>query len=136
MLELVAASTIIGIGMIPALKLTTKGVTHANDLELSETLLSLCASKMEEEMARTMAGWDLNDHQGQFSIAAHPELRFQVSKSDSSVDGGLPGKLAAIQVVVWQDTDADAIVDSSEHNVWLATKLAKLTSYEEKSKSN
>ena len=130
LLELVAATTIIAIALVPALKLTRTGVMNMAMLERSELAVSLCVSKLEEELARTAAGWDLASRNGSFASIGRPDLRFMVTKSDAIASGGSPGSLAAIEVVVWHDEDGGADLDAGETRVRYATKIAKVISYE------
>lgn len=131
MLEVIAATIIISVALVPALKLTRTVITNTSEIEQAETRLAFCTSKLEEEMARTAAKWDLGPKSGTFPGNSGSRLHFTVSKSDQLADGGIPGALAAIQVTVWNDNDSDGTHDPSESSVTLATKLAKLASYEE-----
>jgi hypothetical protein len=130
MLELVAATTIIAVALVPALKLTRSGVMNIAKLERGELSVALCVSKLEEELARTAATWDLTARQGDFASIGHPELRFTTSKSDALADGGAPDSLAVIDVIVWHDEDGGADLDTNETRVRFATKIAKVISYE------
>tara|TARA_R110002049_G_scaffold27321_2_gene94117 strand:- start:233517 stop:233927 length:411 start_codon:yes stop_codon:yes gene_type:complete len=130
MLELVAATTILAIALVPALKLTRSGLMNISQLERSELSVSLCVSKLEEELARTAATWDLSPRAGNFAAIGRPELRFTVAKSDAAVDGGSPNSLAVIDVIVWHDEDGGNDLDGDETHVRYATKIAKVISYE------
>ena len=130
MLELVAATTIMGIALVPALRLTRDRLLRTQELERAEMRLTLCVSKLEEEMARTAAGWDLTARSGAMTTPGHAGLRFNVSKSDSLAVGGIPNALAVIDVTVWHDQDGETDMDANEHTVRLATKVARLLSYE------
>ena len=130
MLELIAATTIITIALVPALRLTRDSIARCDELKNAEMRLALCTSKLEEEMARTAATWDLTSTSGNFAAIGHSQLRFITTKSDAVADGGIPDALTAISVVVWHDQDAGNDLDPDENRTTLATKLAKLISYE------
>ena len=130
MVELLAATAIITIALVPALRLTRDGMMRAEELENAELRLALCTSKLEEEMARTAAAWDMSIRSGDFSGIGRSELRFMVTKSDAAVDGGIPGSLATIDAIVWHDEDQGGDLDSNENRIRLTTKLARLISYE------
>ena len=130
LLELVAATTIIAIALVPALKLTRSGVMNIATLERNELAVSLCVSKLEEELARTAAGWDLTPRSGNFASIGRPELLFMVRKSDAVADGGTPGSLTVVDVIVWHDEDSGGDLDPDETQVRYATKIAKVISYE------
>lgn len=130
MLELVAATTIITIALVPALQMTRKGIARGADLERAEMRLALCTSLLESEMSQTAATWNLENKTGDFRELGRPELRFAVTKSDALADGGIPDSLTTIEVLVWHDEDAGQDLDANEKQVRLSTKMAKLISYE------
>ena len=129
LLELLAATTIISIALLPALRLTRQSSMEMERLELAEMRVAFCTSKLEEAMAQTAATWDLTDQSGNFSNVGHDDLWFSIEKSDNTVDGGVPGRLATIQVTVWHDTDGGGDLDADEPRNQLATKLARIISY-------
>ena len=130
MLELVAATTIISVALVPALKMTRKNVNNMNALENAEACVALCVSKLESELAYTAATWDLADRDGDFTAQGQSDMRFSVVKSDAVADGGAADSLATIDVTVWHDENANLSIDSGEQQTRLATKLAKVLSYE------
>lgn len=130
MLELVAATTIITIALVPALRLTRDGITQMQGLELAEMRVSLCASKLEEELSKTAALWQLQNSTGSFAAEGYAELKYTVTKSDATSDGGSPGRLASISVVVWHDADKNNSLGADESRTNMATKIAKIVSYE------
>ncbi|MEZ6087598.1 MAG: type II secretion system protein [Pirellulaceae bacterium] len=129
MLELLAATSIISIALIPALRLTRESNLQLEQIELAEMRVALCTSKLEEAMAQTAASWDLSTQTGNFSSVGHPDLWFQVQKSDEAAEGGVPDRLATIEVTVWHDVDGGGDLDADEPSNQLATKLAKIISY-------
>ena len=130
MLELVAASTIIALALVPALGFTRRSLANLTELERHEQLISLCTTILEEELARTAGSWDLTTRSGDFSSIGRPEIRFSSFKSDAIADGGMPNSLAVVQVTVWYDEDSGNDIDGDEPQTQLATKLAKVLSYE------
>lgn len=130
MLELVAATTIIALALVPALKLTRDSLMSMEALERNEIAANLCASMLEEELARTASSWSLSGRQGNFSAVGRPELKFMVTKSDAFADGGVPNSLAVIEVVVWYDADAGNDPDADEPQTRFSSKLARVLSYE------
>lgn len=130
MLELVAATTVISIALVPALRLTRDSLVRMNELELHEEALSFCTGKIEQQLALTAATWNLNDEEGDFSADGRSELHFQVTKSDALDDGGSPDSLAVIRVIVWNDEDGGNDLDAEELRIQLDAKVAKLLAYE------
>ncbi len=131
MLELIAATVIISVALVPAMKVTRKCIFSTAELEQAEARLTLCTGKLEEQLAATVATWDLTSLSGTLTAPGGAEVHYTVTKSDSIAAGGIPDALAAIEVVVWDDVDGDRVLGSGEHSVKLATKVAKLVSYEE-----
>ncbi|GAB5405532.1 MAG: hypothetical protein Aurels2KO_37630 [Aureliella sp.] len=129
MLELIAATTIISVALVPALSLMRGSLLNLEHLERNEQLVTLCTSKLETELALTEGTWDLSNTQGAIG-GRFPDLLFRVSKSDATSEGGIPGELATIDVVVWYDADGGGDLDSGEPRARLSTKLAKVISYE------
>ena len=130
MLELVAASMVISIALIPALKFTRSSLRNMERLEQQEFITLLSVSKLEESLALTAGSWDLTSLSGDFSSSGHPNIHYQVSRSDSVTEGGTPGKLAVLRVTVWQDEDGGGDVDADEPQSTISTKLAKVLSSE------
>lgn len=133
LLELIAATLIITIALVPALKLTRSRIANTELIQQAETRLTFCTSKLEEELALTASRWDLSSQTGAFSGPGLDNLRFAVSKSDAVAAGGIPDALAAIEVTVWHDEDGNGNLDQAEKRVRLATKIAKLLAYENES---
>ncbi len=129
MLELIAATTIISIALVPALSLMRGSLLNLEHLERNEQLVTLCTSMLETELALTEGSWDLSNKQGVIG-GRFPDLLYRVSKSDAPSEGGIPGELATIEVVVWYDADGGSDLDSGEPRARLSTKLAKVISYE------
>lgn len=130
MLELVAATTIISIALVPALKLTRSSVLNIATLERAELTVSFAVSKLEEEMASTAVSWNLSSQSGDFADVGQPTIRFMVNKSDEASSGGEPNRLAVIEVTVWVDSDSGGDLDINEQQTKMSTKLAKVLSYE------
>lgn len=130
MLELVAATTIIAIALLPALKLTRSSLADMEQLERNELSVSLCVSALEEELALTAATWNMATKTGDFAAIGRSELRYVINKSDAIADGGQPGSLAVIDVIVWHDADDGNDLDATEPQTRFSTKLAKVISYE------
>ena len=130
MLELVAATTIISIALVPALQLTRKSLVRMDELEIHEDVLSYCTGKLEQHLALTAASWNLVDDEGDFSVEGRPELHFQVTKSDAIASGGTPDSLAIVTVTVWHDQDGGNDIDADEPQIQLNAKIAKLLAYE------
>lgn len=131
MLELIAAATLVTTALVPALKLFRRSVLNSVELEHAEERLTLCTSKLEEELAFTAARWDLTSYTGKFDHADDRLFRFQVSKSDALSQGGIPNALATVEVIVWEDDNGDGGLNQDEERVRLGSKIARMLSYTE-----
>lgn len=129
MLELVVASSIIALALVPALRLMRDSLKVGRDLENATLMSTLCASQLEEHLARTAANWSTATDAGNFSAQGYPELRFQVIRSDNVADGGITGALMSITAIVWHDQDGNGNWSANEPRVIFASKLARTVSY-------
>lgn len=129
MLELVAATVVIATALVPALRLTRNSLQSLERIEQSERCHFLCVSTLEESMVMASANWAAQPRFGDFSRAGWPEYLYQVTMSDSESEGGIPGSLAVIRVLVWYDANGSGTAEADEVYCQLETKLANLQSY-------
>jgi Tfp pilus assembly protein PilE len=129
LLELVAASTIIAVALVPALRIMRDSVRVGRDTETANLLATLSASKLEEHLALTAANWTTTTTAGNFTPEGYPLVKFQVAKSDAVSDGGIPGVLMSVTSTVWEDDDNDGGWDSGELRSVFASKLALSIAY-------
>ncbi len=135
LMELIVASGIILIALVPALRLTREGMKISRDIETSSLLATLCASKLEEHLALSAAVWAPATVVGNFA-PMYPRLLFQVVRTDSPIGGGIPNALLAITATVWQDTNGDNAWSAGEPRVQFSSKLSKTVSYEYEAKGS
>lgn len=131
LLELVAATTILTIALVPALRMMRDAIRVGIRTERANLMTTFCTSKLEEQLMRTAAAWNPSTVSGDFSAEGYPNLRFQVIMSDAVADGGIVNRLMAISSTVWDDSNADDDLDAGESNVVLASKQARNVSYEQ-----
>ncbi|MFT5524260.1 MAG: hypothetical protein ACI9HK_002211 [Pirellulaceae bacterium] len=112
LLELVAASTILATTMVPALRMMS----------------TFCVSKLEERMAQTARVWATSAVSGNFNAAGYANIRFQVTRSDATSDGGIPGRLMTLTSTVWEDENGNGSWSTGEPRVIFATKLSRTAS--------
>jgi len=129
LLELVAAGAVIAIGLVPALRLLRDTLAIGEEIEAADAMTTLCASRLEETLAKTCTTWNTSSESGNYASIGYPLLKYTVIKSDAAVDGGIPSQLVAVTVTVWDDVDSDGTLDSTEKKVQFASKLAKVASY-------
>lgn len=129
MLELVVASSVIAMALVPALRLMRDSLRVGRELEDATLMSTLCASKLEEHLARTAADWVTTTSSGDFSAQGYSHLCYQVIRSDDVADGGIHNALMSITARTWHDVNGDGNWSEGEPSVVFASKLAKSTSY-------
>lgn len=131
LLEVLAASTVMAAALVPALRLMADSLEQSRDMETREALATLSMSILEFDAGQTAGNWDLRDRtRTELSrTVGVANLVVQTRRSDVSADGGIPNKLAVIEVVAWQDTNQNRVVDGQEMSVRFVTKVARVVSY-------
>jgi hypothetical protein len=129
MLEVVAASVIVASTLVPALRMMRDSLGIAREVETCDMMTTLCASRLEQTLSQTCANWNTNTVSGDYASIGYSNIRYTVTKSDSSTDGGLPDRLIAITAVVWDDANGNGAMETNEKRVRFASKIAKFVSY-------
>ena len=130
LLEVLVASALMAIALVPALRLMRDGLRINREVEGRELAMTFCTSKLEEHLALVGANWQNGNYSGDFSVEGHPGLRFQVTCSDAVADGGIAGQLMAVVATAWSDTNGNGALDTGEPAVVMASKVAKLSGYQ------
>lgn len=132
LLELIVASTILAVTLVPALVLFRDSIFNSQRLEDRELLTTLAVGKMEETLAILSADktWALTGSNGTFSTIGYPRVRFTTTRTDDSAALTQGGKLMAVVVTVWNDENNDAAQQSSEASLTLRTKVGQLAAYQ------
>ncbi len=125
LLELIAATTIIAIALVPALKLMRDSIRIGRETETANVLATFGMSKLEEHLARTAASWDATTEAG--DIPNYAGLRFQVTK----VDEGFGSGLMRITSNAYEDLNGNATWDNNERRVVFVAKVAKNAAYQQ-----
>ena len=126
MLELIAATTIIAIALVPALKLMRDSIRIGRQTETANILATYSMSKLEEHLTRTAASWSTTTDAG--AIPNYTGLRFQVTKVDEGIGSGL----MRITSTAYEDANSNGTFDVGERSVVFVSKVAKNTAYEQK----
>ena len=130
LLELIAATTIIGATLVPGLNLMRDSLRISRQIETDTLMATLSVGKLEEYLAKTSANWQATNLTGDYSADGYSQLNYEVIRSHSVVDGGIPDSLMMIQSTIWNDANNNGTLDSGERNVVFASKLARVVSYE------
>lgn len=130
LLELVAATTILTVALVPALRMMRDAIRVGRNTETANLMTTFCTSKLEEQLMRTAAVWNPSTVAGDFSAEGYSNLKFQVTMSDDAADGGIANQLMAIASTVWDDLNSDGNWNAGEPRVVLASKQARNVSYQ------
>ena len=131
LLELVAATTVLAITVVPALRLMRDGLETSRRTETANHLATLCVSKLEEQLALSAATWTSSTVSGDFSSEGYSNLRYTAVRSDHTDNGGIADELMAVAVTAYEDQDGDDTLDTSEPRVVFASKIAQTLSYQD-----
>jgi len=129
LLELIAASTLVAVAMVPALKLIREGLKLGRETEAQQLIATYGVSKMEEHLAQVAAAWDTADEQGDFSADGNGTIHYEVTRTESAAEGGIDERLMVISVDVWEDADGDSNRDADELQANYRTKVANMSAY-------
>lgn len=126
LLELIAATAIVAIALVPALKLMRDSIRIGRQTETANVLATFSMSKLEEHLARTVANWDTVTDAG--AVPNYNGLRYQVTK----VDEGLGSGLMRITSTAYEDGNGNGLFDAGERSAVFVCKVAKNVAYEQK----
>jgi len=129
MLELVAASVILAATLVPALRMMRDAMTMSREIQTMNLMSTFAVDVMEQHLAETEAVWATTDTSGDFASEGYANLNYQVTRSDATTDGGIPGQLMTIEAQVWNDVDGDDSVGAAEPSVSFHSKLAQMAGY-------
>jgi len=130
LLEVVLASTLCASALVPALAILRDGMALSRKIDTRNLLHLYGTSKLEEHLVLVAASWATGTLIGDFATEGHPSLRYTVTRSDATADGGLVNRLMNVTVTTYNDTDNDDSLSADEPQMVLTTKISKLISYE------
>lgn len=126
LLELIAATAIVAIALVPALKLMRDSIRNGAQTEVANVLATYSMSKLEEHLARTAATWNTTTDSG--AIPNYTGLRFEVTKVNEGVGSGL----MRITSTAYEDGNGNNTFDAGERSAVFVSKVAKNVAYEQK----
>jgi hypothetical protein len=107
-----------------------RGLELARDVETVQLTTTLCVSKMEEHLAYAGHGFTTGNFSGNFATDGYASMRFTASRSDTVLAGGIPDRLMAVTVTVWQDDNGNGVLNSGEISTSFSTKVARMGIYQ------
>ena len=130
LLEVVIATFLMGLAIIPAMNFMTSAIHAGQELETWNQMNLLAMSKLEEQLSIAAADFVEGSDSGTFADPGLDGIRFVTSRSTSAASGGIADQLMVLNVTVWDDENGNASIDSGEAQVSYATKLASMTLYQ------
>lgn len=131
LLEVVMATLLMGLAIIPAMKFMSSAIHSGYELETWNQMNVLAVSKLEEQLSVAANDFLTGSDSGTFTEPGLTGLRYMATRSTAAGDGGIEDQLMVIQVTVWNDEDGDTSLDASERQVTYATKLASMSLYQD-----
>ena len=123
--ELIAATAVLAIVIVPATQLLAESMTQRREMERRRNMTLLAIRTIEEQMSVVNAGFTPTQQSGTFATLGLAQIAYQITRTDSASAGGIPDLLMSITVKVWFDEDGDVTPDSSETLVELRTLMAR-----------
>jgi len=131
LLEVIAASALMAVALVPALRIIRDSFATSRDIETQELLITFATSKLEEHLGKAMADWQSGSYTGSFSAEGYSTLRYSVVCSDAEAGGGVTDYLMVVTATVWDDLDSSTTPDTGEPSVVFAGKVSQLPSYQD-----
>lgn len=131
LLEVVIATFLMGLAIIPAMNFMTSAIHTGQELEVWNQLNLLAVGKLEEQLSIAAADFLEGTDSGAFTDPGTSGIRFTATRSTASANGGIVDQLMRITVTVWNDENGNSAVDSGEAQVTYATKLASMSIYQD-----
>jgi hypothetical protein len=129
LLELTVAVGLLALALVPGLRLMRDAMDWGGDIDNRELIVTLCVSTLEENLAKVASDWSATTATGSFASEGFSDLRFEMTSSESTGDGGIPDQLMAVTVTVWHDSNNSSSRDSDESYTTMASKVAKMATY-------
>jgi hypothetical protein len=123
------AVSLIAVALVPALRLMRNSFKIGRDIENRGLLVNYCVSKLEEQIPLLNTNWASGAANGNLAADGYSHVRYEIAHSDAAADGGIPDRLMAIVVTVWDDSNGNTSLDSDESQVTMRTKISKLSTY-------
>lgn len=137
LLELVGASTIIAITLVPALRMMRDSLRIGRETETANLMATFASSKLEEYLLLSAGqwgaipagnSWNTTTNSGNHTAEGYPSLKFSIVRTDNA-PAGIPTSLLCITATVWNDLDGDNVWDAGEPRSIFASKLARNVAY-------
>ncbi len=123
--ELIAATAVLAITIVPATKYLADSMTLRRHLERDRVMVILAIQTIEQQMAVINGGFTTAQETGTFASQGHPEIAYERIRTDAMAQGGISDLLMVITVRVWSDNNGNVLLDAGESLVELHTKMGR-----------
>lgn len=135
LLELVAAVSIIGATLAPAIQLVRDALDLSVETDRRQLLASYAVSQLERRLADVADDFTTTapiDHPlaDDFAADGMADIRYTTVLSDAAIDGGISGLLMSISTTTYYDEDGDDLLDADELSCTFTTKIGQFATYE------
>ncbi len=130
LLELVAATALMGVTLVSALELMRDGMDLSTETDQRQLLASYGASQLEQRMAMIADSWTTGSFSGDYAADGWANIRYSTICSDSPSDGGITNFLMDLRTTIYYDADGNDALDSNELSCVYHTKIGKFITYE------
>jgi len=120
-LELCLAVSILGVCLVPALRLLPGLVAGQRHLETQAWLAAIAQEKVETALLELEAGFAARDDSGDLADSGHPGWRYHLVVEIPAAGGG---RYATVRSEAWADEDGDLALGPDEPQVRFDTLQA------------
>lgn len=123
LVDVIAATVLTASVLVPTTRVLRDSISTGRRLQMQQQLLISCQDVLEAEMQAVSQGGRLRNSGGRLNTDPGL-LQYEVTSTDQTAAGGLPGQLIAVSAVVWEDVNRNQRQDSGEPHVSLFSKVA------------
>jgi type II secretory pathway pseudopilin PulG len=129
LLEMILATALVAGTLAPALAVMRNAMATSRETTKRLLLANYAVEILEYSQGISMQTWSPTTASGNMASDGYSNIRYTITWSDAPANGGVTGKLMHVQVVVYDDANANSALDSTELAVRFRTKVAKLATY-------
>lgn len=130
LLEMMMAAVLVAGTVVPALSVIRDAMSQSRAMHRRVLLGNYAVRILEDQIAYAATNWTNATPSGNFASDGHDSIRYNVVRSDDPADGGVVNQLMSISVTVFDDGNANSLIDAGELQETYRTKVAKMFSYE------
>ena len=125
LLEVAVGLVVCAMILVPTMTIMNDALRGEQTQQYRNELISLASGKQQEYAHLARADFRGQHQSGTFTAEGYPQMRFEVTSSDATSDGGIPNRLLAISTNAWFDANSNGVHDSGEPATQLWTAVAR-----------